>query len=131
MFYNTISNSVLIDVIASDGINTTIDRSDNLISIIKKDTSNKYSIPYWFWFDALSWSEGKQSEEGFAGNIQSLIDDKIIEIPETVKRETNEESFRVPNWMKQNIQWWQEGLVSDGDVIDGILFLIKQGIIRV
>ena len=48
-----------------------------------------------------------------------------------MKRETNEESFRVPNWMKQNIQWWQEGLVSDGDVIDGIQFLIEQGIIRV
>jgi len=38
---------------------------------------------------------------------------------------------RVPNWIRNNAEWWAEGAISDGDFTKGIQYLIKEGIIHI
>jgi hypothetical protein len=37
----------------------------------------------------------------------------------------------IPNWIRNNAKWWADGTIGDSDFVQGIQFLIKQGIIRV
>ena len=37
----------------------------------------------------------------------------------------------VPAWVKNNAGWWAEGTIDDAAFIQGIQFLIKEGILRV
>jgi len=36
----------------------------------------------------------------------------------------------IPSWIKNNAGWWKEGLISDGDFLRGIEYLIEKGIIK-
>jgi len=38
---------------------------------------------------------------------------------------------RVPEWVKNNAKWWSEGQIGDSDFINGLQFLIKEGIMVV
>jgi len=37
----------------------------------------------------------------------------------------------IPSWIKNNAEWWGQGLISDDDFVKGIQYLIEQRIIRV
>ena len=37
----------------------------------------------------------------------------------------------VPNWIKNNAIWWSEGKLSEDDFVNGIEYLVKNGIIKV
>ena len=37
----------------------------------------------------------------------------------------------VPDWIKNNAGWWADGQIPDSAFIDGIEYLIKDGIIRI
>ena len=41
----------------------------------------------------------------------------------------NEQS-KVPSWIKNSIKWWAEGKINDTDLILGIQFLIREGILN-
>jgi len=43
----------------------------------------------------------------------------------------NVEQKVVPDWVKNNAQWWSEGQISDNDFATGLEFLIKENIIDV
>lgn len=36
----------------------------------------------------------------------------------------------IPSWIKNNAGWWVEGMIDDASFIQGIQFLIKEGIIQ-
>ena len=57
------------------------------------------------------------------------IDDpkRPVKTTETDENTTKE----LPSWVKQNAAWWAEGLISDDEYIEGIKFLVEQGIIDV
>ena len=38
---------------------------------------------------------------------------------------------KIPDWIKNNADWWSQGLISDDDFVKGIQYLIEQGIIKV
>jgi hypothetical protein len=38
---------------------------------------------------------------------------------------------RVPTWIKNNADWWAQGLITDDDFVKGIQYLVEQKIIRV
>jgi len=40
-------------------------------------------------------------------------------------------SQEIPAWIKNNADWWSQGLISDGDFLKGITFLVENGIITV
>ena len=37
----------------------------------------------------------------------------------------------VPSWVKNNAGWWAEGTIDDDSFVQGIQFLIKEGIMKV
>ena len=37
----------------------------------------------------------------------------------------------IPEWVKNNAGWWAEGIITDGDFISGIQFLIQIGMISI
>jgi len=44
--------------------------------------------------------------------------------PEEIEQE-------IPAWIKNNADWWSQGLISDDDFVKGIQYLVEQGIIVV
>ena len=37
----------------------------------------------------------------------------------------------IPAWIKNNAGWWADGTIDDNSFIQGIQFLIKDGILRI
>jgi len=54
-----------------------------------------------------------------------------MEIPETTKAATPGVSQEIPSWIKNNADWWSQGLITDDDFVKGIQYLVEQGIIQV
>ena len=41
------------------------------------------------------------------------------------------ESVTVPAWIKNNADWWAQGLITDDDFVKGIQYLVEQRVIVV
>ena len=55
-----------------------------------------------------------------------------LEFPLLVDRITTAENqYFIPNWVKNNAGWWSDGQIPDSAFVQGIQFLIKEGIIVV
>ena len=55
-----------------------------------------------------------------------------LEFPLLVDRITTAENqYFIPNWVKNNADWWANGQIPDSAFVQGIQFLIKEGIIVV
>lgn len=39
--------------------------------------------------------------------------------------------YQIPKWIRDNAKWWSEGKISDQDYINGLQYLIKQGILKI
>ena len=52
-------------------------------------------------------------------------------IPETATPTSGGDSKEIPSWIKNNADWWAQGLISDDDFVKGIQFLIENGILEV
>ncbi len=88
-------------------------------------------IPNWIRNNAEWWAQGAIGDSDFVGGIQYLIKEDIIQIPETTSTTTASESNEIPSWIKNNADWWSQGLISDDDFVKGIQYLIEQGIISI
>ena len=91
----------------------------------------KMEIPDWVRNNAEWWAQGAIGDSDFVSGIQFLIKEGIMQIPETEKPETTDDSQEIPAWIKNNADWWAQGLISDDDFLKGIQYLVEQGIIRV
>ena len=55
-----------------------------------------------------------------------------LEFPILVDRITTvENQYFIPNWVKNNAGWWSDGQIPDSAFVQGIQFLIKEGIVVV
>ena len=45
--------------------------------------------------------------------------------------DSNSNSFKIPSWIKNNSGWWADGTIDDNSFVQGIEFLVKEGIIVV
>ena len=98
------------------------------------------SIPSWIKNNAGWWADGTIDDSSFLQGIEYLINEGIIVIPENVRSpsaSTEEHIERlgltpatpeVPGWVKNNAGWWAEGQIDDSSFLQGIQFLIKEGI---
>jgi hypothetical protein len=96
-----------------------------------EDSSETTQIPDWVRGNAEWWAQGAIGDSDFVSGIQFLIKEGIIQIPETQKAETANDSQEIPSWIKNNADWWAQGLITDGDFVKGIQYLVEQGIIQV
>ena len=96
----------------------------------QEDQSNEQaSIPNWIKNIAGWWAEGKTGKTDFVNGIRYLIDNDIIQIPDTVVSSNSEQD--IPPWIKNTALWWSQGLVEDKDFVSGIQFMIKNGVMSV
>jgi hypothetical protein len=99
------------------------------IEPIMKNSSTQ--IPDWIRNNAKWWVEGAIGDSDFVSGIQFLIKEGIMTIPETVQGTTSNDPKEIPSWIKNNADWWAQGLITDDDFLKGITFLVEQGIIVV
>ena len=54
-----------------------------------------------------------------------------VGLPVVVNRINFDSEVSIPNWVRNNAEWWAAGQIGDSDFASGIEFMIKEGIIRV
>jgi len=89
----------------------------------------KISIPEWIRGNAKWWSQGTIGDSDFLSGIQFLIKEGIMKIPETQRSENGSISQEIPSWIKNNAGWWADGQIDDNSFVQGIQYLVEQGII--
>jgi hypothetical protein len=59
-----------------------------------------------------------------------LIKEDVLKIPPTTQGDGTG-SNEIPAWIKNNAEWWAAGQIDDDSFVQGIQFLIKEGIMRI
>jgi len=88
-------------------------------------------IPEWIRGNAAWWAQGLIGDSDFVSGIQYLIKEGIMQIPETTQGTTAGGAEEIPSWIKNNADWWAQGLITDDDFVKGIQYLVEQGIISI
>ncbi len=108
---------------------------DSIIDIIGTDALNPFSIeteieiPSWIKNNAGWWAEDAIDDETFVQGIQYLINEEIMNIPQTESGESS--GNEIPSWIKNTAGWWADGQISDEEFVNGIQYLVSNGIISV
>jgi len=92
---------------------------------------NKIQIPEFFKNVAHWWSNGLVEDAEFIDGIEFLINEKIIDIPNLPKSMVVDSDDKIPDWIRQNVGWWANGLISDEEFVSGIKYLVERGIITI
>ncbi|MGI9567818.1 MAG: peptidase [Nitrosopumilus sp.] len=126
---STIADYLLIKVPISGqaGIGGDIDKDDDTINQKPKQSV----IPDWIKNNAGWWADGSIDDGSFVEGIQFLIKEGIMTIPQTTPQGTGTGSNEIPDWIKNNAGWWADGSIDDSSFVEGIQFLIKEGIMTV
>ncbi|WP_316505405.1 hypothetical protein [Nitrosopumilus sp.] len=99
----------------------------------KEEELSSSSIPLQFRNHAALWLEGLISDDSFVQSIESLIKEKVIAIPFSYTVSDSEDNItrEIPQWVKNNVDWWLQGLILDDVFLQNIEYLIKNEIIIV
>ena len=101
----------------------------NMINLEDNKPDSNANIPEWIKNNAGWWADGAIEDDSFIQGIQFLIKNNLItvDIPETTASINSD--GKIPEWIKNNAGWWADGAIEDDSFIQGIQFLIKEGII--
>jgi hypothetical protein len=108
---------------------------DSIIDIIGTDALNPFSIeteieiPSWIKNNAGWWADNAIDDETFVQGIQYLINEEIMNIPQTESGESSGND--IPSWIKNNAGWWAEDAIDDETFVQAIQYLITNGIMQV
>ena len=98
------------------------------IAIHQNKINDSLLIPAWVKNNA-GWMES--DPEGFVVGIEFMIKEGIIDVPATSSGEANVNFETIPYWFYNNIEWWAEDQIDDRMFVNGLQFLIKEGIIPI
>ena len=94
------------------------------------EDTGKIALPFWIKDLAHMWiTEPLVTDKDFARALEYLIDKGIISIPYT--EPGTETISSIPEWVKNNAEWWIEGKISDTEFALALQYLVKAGIITV
>jgi len=106
---------------------------DSIIDIIGTDALNPFSleteIPSWIKNNAGWWAEDAIDDDTFVQGIQYLINEEIMNIPQTESGEPSGND--IPSWIKNNAGWWAEDAIDDDTFVQAIQYLITNGIMQI
>ena len=92
--------------------------------------TGEVSIPFWVRDLAKMWiTEPLVTDRDFGRAIEYLIQYEIIKIPYTEPE--GDVITNIPDWVKNNAEWWVTGKISDTEFTMALQYLIKKGIILV
>jgi hypothetical protein len=109
----------------------TLEISGTFLDLEPSAPATSTSIPVWVRNNAEWWSKDLIGEDDFVSGIQYLIIQGVIQIPIAPEENGTKSSSFVPSWIKDTAGWWAEDLVTDSEFVNGLKYLISQGIIRV
>jgi len=94
------------------------------------EDTGKIALPFWIKDLAHMWiTEPLVTDKDFARALEYLIEKGIISIPYT--EPGTETVSSIPEWVKNNAEWWIEGKISDTEFALALQYLVKAGIITV
>jgi len=94
------------------------------------EDTGKIALPFWIKDLAHMWiTEPLVTDKDFARALEYLIEKGIISIPYT--ESGTETVSSIPEWVKNNAEWWIEGKISDTEFALALQYLVKTGIITV
>ncbi len=74
----------------------------------------------------LGWLDGGSPDQAYRDVVRSLLDSKY----HRHENAANDDG-PIPAWLKNHARYWIDGLVSDKEYLDGLEFLVKNGIISI
>ena len=94
------------------------------------EDTGKIALPFWIKDLAHMWiTEPLVTDKDFARALEYLIEKGIISIPYT--EPGTETVSSIPEWVKNNAEWWIEGKICDTEFTLALQYLVKTGIITV
>ena len=94
------------------------------------EETGKIALPFWIKDLAHMWiTEPLVTDKDFARALEYLIEKGVISIPYT--EPGTETVASIPEWVKNNAEWWIEGKISDTEFALALQYLVKTGIITV
>jgi len=103
--------------------------------LVPNSSAQDAQIPNWIKDVAGWWANDQISENEFVTGIEYLINNNIILLHSIPCNEKIESQYgdtkSVPDWIKNNANWWSENLIDDTDFINGLQYLIEHKIIKI
>jgi hypothetical protein len=102
---------------------------------VPNSSAQDAQIPNWIKNVAGWWGSDIISENEFITGIEYLINNNIILLDFVPCNDEIQSQYKdpksVPDWIKNNANWWSENLIDDIDFINGIQYLIEHKIIKI
>ena len=100
-----------------------------IISINASDNFFQSPVPDWVKNNAGWWADDLIDDNSFVQGIQFMINEGLIKIPITEQNSIVSQDNKIPDWVKNNAGWWADDLIDDNSFVQGIQFLIQEGIV--
>ena len=89
-------------------------------------------LPEWIKNNAKWWADDSIDDNTFVNGIQYLVKNDIITVEKNTPIEnTDDISDGIPEWIKNNAKWWSNGEIDDDTFVNGIQYLVNNGVIKV
>jgi len=103
--------------------------------LVPNSSAQDAQIPSWVKNVAGWWGSDIISENEFVTGIEYLINNNIILLDFVPCNYETQSQYKdtksVPDWIKNNANWWSENLIDDVDFINGLQYLIEHKIIKI
>jgi len=103
--------------------------------LVPNSSAQDAQIPNWVKNVAGWWGSGDISENEFVTGIEYLINNNIILLDFVPCNDKIQSQYgdtkSVPDWIKNNANWWSENQIGDTDFINGLQYLIEHKIIKI
>ena len=103
--------------------------------LVPNSSAQDTQIPNWVKNVAGWWGNDIISENEFVTGIEYLINNNIILLDFVPCNYATQSQYKdaksVPDWVKNNANWWSENLIDDISFINGIQYLIEYKIIKI
>ena len=76
-------------------------------------------------------SEGEHTMRVQYGSSKVTVEQTSFMISPSDSMSLEKTDTVIPKWIKNNAGWWAEGSIDDGSFVQGIQFMIKEGLMRV
>ena len=80
------------------------------------------------WITAPAGTVNEIPEELFEKGIRDLIREGILSSPQTNYDLSSKLDY--PLWIQKNAKWWNQGLITDKEFVDGIQWMLNQSFIK-
>ena len=102
---------------------------------VPNSSAQDAQIPNWIKNVAGWWAGDIISETEFVTGIEYLINNNIILLDFVPCNDETQSQYgdtkSIPDWIKNNANWWSENLINDIDFINGLQYLIEHKIIKI